>query len=603
MILSSSRLFRFALLLIIISAVIALHFSGEPYRYDEAWFVGAANTSASLLPFPTVIRIWVSAFATSSVMTRWLSDLFLLLGLAVVSRLSISLYDRRIMWFVLVLLGTLAIWNDFSGRADTYALSVALASALYLFFWRWIRTSNWLYMGGYFGGAILMALTYPVGLSIIVLQLVFTALIVHQPRKLLLPCLALLAGGVTSILVGLQGDNIVMAIDRSLLHFSLPIQMQPGDNIQLLLLIGLGGVGLVFDWQERTQRALYLTIMIGGGVLISAIIGPQINLLFLDLPLLVVLAAHGLMLAVRPVRFVLTIIYLLLALILLGVSRLDMPNYPQVVAYLSPDKGIVISAPNVWQQAANLFYIHEKIPNATVFHILKTSNYSDMRFLPVALSNVVGNTDETGVQNFTNWAAPYDEILLIEDGMKANQAKLYSEMFKPFVAYTVNNWSGERATDKDQKRITRFLRIPQNLQNQFAFGDQLWLQSWVLKNDVNARACQTITVQSWWQLQKLARDNYSLSLTLSSADNGQGAAHVDSALGEAETLLWETGQSHFDERMLTIPCDLASGNYNLLFSVYSSKNNIVSALDAALPDGSPLGKQLYLTTLHIQSAS
>ena len=598
----------FALMLVIFLISNLTHFQVLPYRYDETWIVGASQSPNPITALPPLIRIWVMAFGTTVPITRWLAALIFTLGITFVSRLALAIYGSIVMWLTPLILGSLALILDFGGRATLYALPFMASGALCWLFWAYIQRGRKSYGIAYIISTLVMAISYPLGLSLIVLHFIFAILSSRTRRSqiLILPCVALIVGLIGAALMGLLGDNIVLAIDRSLIHFEPSIRLLPTDNVQLLLFIGLAVAGLTIGWQPNAYRTGYLALMMGGILVINLFInagGIQTNLLALVLPLIIVLAAHGLCLLATPFRVVIVLGYVLLGLNSITANQVEMPPYPQMSAQITTGAGIVIAAPNASQQAASLFYIRQRMPDAAPFHIVGSSQQSDMRFLPVSSSNVASEADPISVQTLVDWAQSYNDIWFIQDGLTTIDASPYAKALKQFTPFRVTNWIGERATEHDLHRMIRFVRVPSDLQNQFDFGDRLSLQKWTLKNDVNVRACQPVTIESWWQLKQPAQANYILSLTLVNTTSGQGIAHEDSALGANETLLWQTNQPYFDERSLTISCDLASGDYPLIFSVYSLQNNAIQSLAAKLPDGSLLGNQIYLTTIHVQGAS
>ncbi len=592
----------FLLTLILILVCVSLHFRNVPYRYDETWILSAPQNQPSLTMLPQFIRLWATSFGSEPAITRWLSMLIISPGLVVVSELGRMLYGQRIKWLVLLMTGSFALSTDFGGRVTPYAMAFTFSALLCAMFWVWLRHPQRPYAFAYAISAVLMAITFPTGMVLIILQLVMAAIVFRiQRTRLLLIGIAV----IIAIVIGLQGDNIILVIDRSLMYFNPPIRLMIGDNIQVLLLLGLAAAGLAVGWQSDCRSNRYVTWLLGGGLIVSFLVmgTSQMMTIALFLPLILISAARGLLMLMRPVRFLILSGYLLLGFTLVLTDRITIPPYTEMVTQITPSAAIVVSAATTAKQAANLFYIQQQLPEANLFHVVEPTQRNDMQFLPISSSRIASDTTEVDIQQFNDWIQNYTDIRLIEDGTNKINPDLFAQSFKAFSTYTITNWLGERATDKDLQRIVRYVRIPEDLENRFKFGDQIWLQQWTLKSDVNVHACQSINVQSWWGLQQAATTNYSLSLTLVNTSDGQGVTHSDSAVGANETLLWQTKRSYFDERSLTIPCDLATGDYSLLYSVYSLQDNSIHYLAAAQSDDAPLGNQLYLTTLHVQGAS
>jgi hypothetical protein len=148
--------------------------------------------------------------------------------------------------------------------------------------------------------------------------------------------------------------------------------------------------------------------------------------------------------------------------------------------------------------------------------------------------------------------------------------------------------------------LRKFVRIPDDLSNLFVFGDQLWLQAWLLQNSVNVTPCQRITVQSWWSAEADVPNNLSMTLVMVDSSDGQGIANADGLPTgrDSGALIAET--PHIDERSLQVPCDVAPGEYPLLIGVYGLSGDKISQLPVSLPDGTAVGNFAYLTTLFVQ---
>ncbi|MEL7233766.1 MAG: hypothetical protein AAGK74_04675, partial [Chloroflexota bacterium] len=139
--------------------------------------------------------------------------------------------------------------------------------------------------------------------------------------------------------------------------------------------------------------------------------------------------------------------------------------------------------------------------------------------------------------------------------------------------------------------------LPDDARTMVTFGESLTLQHWALTDGVTVQPCQRAHVESWWLAADDLPTNYSMQLALVD-EGGTGVAQTNTDLTILPTQVWVPGMYHLDARYVTVPCDIAPGDYALVMSVYDP------AADASLPvtaaDGTPSGDFLYLTTLFVE---
>ena len=163
---------------------------------------------------------------------------------------------------------------------------------------------------------------------------------------------------------------------------------------------------------------------------------------------------------------------------------------------------------------------------------------------------------------------------------------LYTETPENQVGFLFDLRSGERYA-------------PGDVAPRFNFGNALALGHRELWDSVEARPCQGIRVESWWQAQVPLSASYHLQLSLVDEDGGV-LASADSAPVGGDTQGWLPGRWYPDGRTLHIPCEAATGAWSLILSVYDPETN---ALTDKLPlmnaDGSAGDTWLYLTTVSV----
>ena len=108
--------------------------------------------------------------------------------------------------------------------------------------------------------------------------------------------------------------------------------------------------------------------------------------------------------------------------------------------------------------------------------------------------------------------------------------------------------------------LIRFQRPPEDLSEQFRFGEDITLQGWTLISE-----CAPLQFESWWLAEAVPALNYSSTLVLEDA-SGAVVAQGDAGLAGVPMQLWEPGRFYFDTRTLDVAC--ASGTYTLKFGVY-----------------------------------
>ncbi len=139
---------------------------------------------------------------------------------------------------------------------------------------------------------------------------------------------------------------------------------------------------------------------------------------------------------------------------------------------------------------------------------------------------------------------------------------------------------------------------PPNAQPIVFFGrnraDGLALTAWSrLHAETPVRACDVLTVETWWQSAVPVAGTRGVSLVLLDAA-GTPLAHSAYALLRVPQN-WQPTMPLFDSRSLTVPCTLPAGEYRLALGVYAMPGS--EGLSVWLPDGTHAGGWLPLETL------
>ena len=183
---------------------------------------------------------------------------------------------------------------------------------------------------------------------------------------------------------------------------------------------------------------------------------------------------------------------------------------------------------------------------------------------------------------------PYQAGLDLLDHMTADYS-LYSAVSFPGEAYY------------GVLEVLEYRLQPTDFETQWRFGADINLLSWRLNGDHRVQPCAQVSVDTWWSSERALDELYSSTLVIAGAD-GQGVANADNVPGGVYlTSIWEPDQLFFDERTLTIPCDLPAGEYPLLLGMYvvpREADKTLTVLPVHTAAGEPTGRQYeYLTTL------
>lgn len=130
----------------------------------------------------------------------------------------------------------------------------------------------------------------------------------------------------------------------------------------------------------------------------------------------------------------------------------------------------------------------------------------------------------------------------------------------------------------------------------FQFGEHINLNGWQISAGETVAACDTMTVETVWSTDEPLNTAYSLTVVLA-AEQG-GVAHSDGTPSTLETTDWTRNRRYYDQRTLTVPCDLDAGNYSLLFSLYVPEED-GSNLDVYDPTGNGLGEYLFVRSITV----
>lgn len=636
----------FAILCLFILAVHSAHFHDRNYRQDEAWRVHAVLSapldeavigSISYLDPPLwliTLDAWVAAFGHAERITRFSSTLFTALALAFTFRLASDLFDQRIGLLAVFLLGTLAFFQFYMHETRPYALLALSATAAQLCLLRWLRHRDFRHALAFVLAGIATIYTHFYGLFFMAALALYVVLAVRWQRDLylrafglfvaiglsflgwILPfihtALVIIPGGIS---YALEPTSATLLDNLSFLYGQMNIR--PPQLGHVILILGLvvpltlvlarpqARVPFRFgaNWprvQALAVPAILLTLGFTTNLFVSSLT-PR-NLVVI-LPSLAILAAIGLGSLHWRAQWVLAFF---IALTFVQSFRSYIANGPYheiaqtVAAEYAPGDRVVIDAEILWQHVPINYYLRERmpqsIPNADIFHIMTVDNPAMIGNMPEQPAHLTADAQPEALAQFEDFIDSSDQVWFIEaEGGNPFHEPYFTLLDAGYLAVSETGWNGRQYPPH---RVLRYRRIPADLTTRYTFGTAITLQGWQLRHDMTVQPCQTVQVDSWWQANPQPTENYNLTLALAGQD-GVGIASSDGTPANTLMQQWQPSQLYLDERHLTIPCDTPPGAYNLLTGLYNFENG--DALPAALPDGSPVGDLLYLTTLTVES--
>ena len=129
-------------------------------------------------------------------------------------------------------------------------------------------------------------------------------------------------------------------------------------------------------------------------------------------------------------------------------------------------------------------------------------------------------------------------------------------------------------------------------------GDSLLLHAWSLLNAVDVQPCQSVTIESWWQITQPDETPYTLLIILADEKGERQLAIAEKVPADKFTTEWKTDRYSRDQTAIAVPCTAIPGKYVLLMGMKESMTG--EPLAFRYHNGDGLGTLYYLTTLNVQ---
>ncbi|MCY4465726.1 MAG: glycosyltransferase family 39 protein [Chloroflexi bacterium] len=657
---SIARILLPALTILFLISVQAQHFHNRAYRQDEAWDVHYALQNIRAvglpahvaqvlyqLPPPNFLQdSWLHLFGHNERIVRFFSTLTTILTLSMFYRLAADLYGRRVGWLALMLLGTYSVFVFYTHEARPYAALALGAVGLPWALLRFVRKPN--RRRGLLLSlvTILPAFVHPylsyVYIAHVLGILLFARIDLRRQHREVAFVLALgfviayraslnFGGHSGSIGHNISTDWLGMQVLYDHLHFrpeALGLFLLAGGA---LIVIGkcLSQLG---DGRAQTQSAhapwgrtmrfpawwregwllLSLLLLVALPLLVNLVVPSVTPRHFLiAAPFIVLLAC----LSLRQMPSTMQLLALLFFCIpFVGQFRSHSSNggYWEIVDHLErhadPARDqFAVMAGQMWENIAINYFLQERsrldLGRDDIFHFSGQGHDSTVsapiRFHESLLESRWYPDDVTRLPNYL---ADSQRLWLVLGNSYPAGAAMLAAIEDEFSLYSAVKFRGE--TYYRGLEVLEYRRQPRDAAPLLRFGEDIVLQAWRLNDDHIVQPCASISVDTWWSVAQPLDKLYSSTLVIVGA-NGGGIANSDAVPGGIYlTSIWQPGQLYFDERELSLPCDLPAGDYPLLLGMYETPVAAGESPQKLLvhsADGAPSDRQLeYLTTLVVQ---
>lgn len=627
----------------------AHHFHDRPYRQDEAWVVhyaleniervGFLNHALQIFylvpPENAFQDIWLHLFGHTENIVRYLSTLVTAITLAFCYRLAADLFDRRTAWAALVILGTYSVFAYYSHEARPYA---ALALGTVSFQWALLR---FIRRPGRGNACLVLAFgavpfyIHPFIIYVIAAQLTCVLVFLRWNRDLfrrgaiLFLVLALVVGvrawinftdrsGVIEYNIESSWEGLAELLD----HY----RFSPEALGYFLLAVGIIGVlaklarprtsvddpTMRFAWAWREGWLLLSPVVI---VILAFAVNARIpsltprNLL-IAAPYLALIVAIALR-QMPPQAQLVALAFFCVPFVTQFRSHNGNAGYWELAEYIERrydrdrDRLLIITE-QAWEWIAINYFLKERAEIAfaddDIFYVSWEGGDKD-RFIPSAIDEgrFVTGLAKGDWRRLQPWLGETEKLWIIRTRDFIGGRNMIDAIEGEYTLYGIIDFPGE--TYYTAIEVLEYRRHPADARTLWRYGEDFNLLDWRLNDDHQVGVCQTISVDSWWSITREIGQLYSSTLVIVDRQ-GQGAANSDDVPGGVYlTSIWQPGHPYFDQRRLTVPCDLPAGEYPLLLGMYElppDENTAVQNLEIYTADGEPTGRYLeYLTTITV----
>jgi len=227
------------------------------------------------------------------------------------------------------------------------------------------------------------------------------------------------------------------------------------------------------------------------------------------------------------------------------------------------DEKIIINTETAWQGVHIRDFLLDGADNNNILHIATDGQQAvftgDISRIPAPPQHALFGYTPDILLDFVAGESAFWYI---------TRSQLYAdETLSEYRALIEGNFApAYRETTPDNVIITRYIR-PFATQPRANFGD-ITLMGWQFIGDENFEACATITLQTVWTATIAQTQTIHLSLALVDNPITRAVINADAPISPIPIQFWDVDTPYYDERRLTLPCDLPIGAYSLTLSLY-----------------------------------
>ena len=621
--------------LILVNTLLHVHVYGNRnYRGDEILTIHAAETmtpqqivlwlATDVHPpgWRLVAQTWVEYFGISESVVRWSSRLINLLSFALIFQLGKHLIDRRAGLFAVALLGMYGFAGNSMYEFRPYAALVALTSALHLVFLRWLVRPTGRLMVAYVYLGVAAVYTHYFAFPIFAAHALFMAVFWCSNRLFIYRtismwfCIALSFAPWTPSLI----QAVLLGFPGGYYSLNLPtliqtIRLDPPIVFEFLLITSLiafqrfpvqSESGAALRWFPRSRIAYPIFLLLATFAIV---------LLFDSV--WSVLSAQGFTTVVMLIALVLTLGLWLLptkaGTVLLVLLYLHAPAniafqptnapYREIVKSMAPsyqEDSVIVTEfnwPWRWLHSASYYLMNftpDKMSDDRQFHLVDPQDLAQPIINPQKLANIFKTFEPAA---FGSQLPVHGQLWHLTEGGGNDLGDEFGDWLnRNYALIRTQAWDEPYVTNY---ALSEYAKAPGHQGPILSAGDELRLYAWALNDSVEAAACQSVTVESWWQLDAEVDISYSLSIILADADGDGQLAIQDSIPAQVFTTEWQADRFYRDRSTLEIPCAIEEGSFNLLLAAKETVSGAILPLRYA--DGNAIGKEFYLTTLHVSA--
>ncbi|MCL4254051.1 MAG: hypothetical protein KJ043_09760, partial [Anaerolineae bacterium] len=232
--------------------------------------------------------------------------------------------------------------------------------------------------------------------------------------------------------------------------------------------------------------------------------------------------------------------------------------------YFLQDDILILNSESAWQSIHLRDFFFDDIPQQAIIHI--APNTSDVILADIAHSPNPPAHLLLGHDEQNNFSA----LLTNTSGVwYVIRPPLYQGEALPHYRTTLETQfvPAHHIITPENIQLTRYIR-PFETSDRATFGDDIRLAGYQFIGDTDFEACDTVILQTAWITDTIQNQTIQLSLALTDDPITRAITNTDSALSPIPIQFWDMDKPYYDERYLTVPCDLPSGNYLLILTLY-----------------------------------